>query len=313
MELFAIDGNPVPDGAIVGTVVAADGVRVRFARWRTTARRSQGTVCILQGRGEAIEKYFETITNLRERGFAVAAFDWRGQGGSERRLRDAMKGHVDSFAEYDRDLEAFVQQVVLPDCLSPYYALAHSIGGLIALRAAAEGNSRFARMVLSAPLIDSGPTRPSWPIASRLAAAMTALGLGELSAWGQAAETMVNIPFEGNRLTGDPARFALNKRLAAELPQLFVRGPTYSWLYAASRAMDEAREPSFAAAIRVPTLFVIGALDRVVSVTAVERLASEMRSGGQVVIAGGEHELLMERDRVREQLLAAFDAFVPGS
>ena len=310
MELLAIDGNPVPDGAIVGTVVAADGVRVRFARWRTTARRSQGTVCVLQGRGEAIEKYFETITNLRERGFAVAAFDWRGQGGSERRLRDPMKGHVDSFAEYDRDLEAFIQQVVLPDCLSPYYALGHSIGGLIALRAAAEGNSRFARMVLSAPLIDSGP---SWPIASRTAAVMTALGIGELSARGRAPETTINIPFEGNLLTGDPPRFARIKKLVTELPQLFVRGPTYGWLYAASRAMHEAREPSFAAAIRVPTLFVIGALDRVASVVAVERLASEMRSGGQVVIAGGEHELLMERDRIREQLLAAFDAFVPGS
>ena len=271
-------------------------------------------MCVLQGRGEAIEKYFETITNLRERGFAVATFDWRGQGGSERRLRDPTKCHVDSFAEYDRDLEAFVQQVVLPDCLSPYYALAHSSGALIALRAARRRQLAFRpHGPFGAARSTSGPTRPSWPIASRLAAAMTALGLGELSAAGQAAETMVNIPFEGNRLTGDPARFALNKRLAAELPQLFVRGPTYGWLYAASRAMHEAREPSFAAAIRVPTLFVIGALDRVVSVTTVERLASEMRSGGQVVIAGGEHELLMERDRIREQILAAFDAFVPGS
>lgn len=310
MELFAIDGNPVPDGAVVGAVVAADGVRVRFARWRTTVRRSQGTVCILQGRGEAIEKYFETIASLRERGFAVATFDWRGQGGSERRLRDPMKAHVDSFAEYDRDLEAFVQQVVLPDCLSPYYALGHAAGGLIALRAAAEGHSRFARMVLSAPLIDSGPTRS---VGSRLAAMMTAIGLGEVRAPGEAAETIINIPFEGNRLTGDPARFALSKKLAMELPQLFVGGPTCGWLYAASRAMREAREPSFAATIRVPTLFVIGALDRVVSVRAVERLASEMRSGGQVVIAGAEHELFMERDRIREQLLAAFDAFVPGS
>jgi lysophospholipase len=313
MELLAIDGNPVPDGAVVGAVVAADGVRVRFARWRTTARRSQGTVCILQGRGEAIEKYFETIGNLRDRGFAVATFDWRGQGGSDRRLRDPMKAHVDSFAEYDRDLEAFVQQVVLPDCLSPYYALAHSTGGLIALRAAVDGHSRFARMVLSAPFIEAGPTRPPWPIASRLAAAMTAIGLGEVRAPGQATETIINIPFEGNRLTGDPVRFALCKKLAMELPQLFVGGPTYGWIYAASRATREANEPSFAAAIRVPTLFVIGALDRMVSVRAVERLASEMRSGGQVVIAGAEHELFMERDRIREQVLAAFDAFVPGS
>jgi lysophospholipase len=312
MELFPIDGNPVPDGAIVGTVVAADGIRLRFARWRAAGRRTQGTVCLLQGRGESIEKYFETITDLRKRGFAVATFDWRGQGGSERRLRDATKAHVDSFAEYDRDLEAFVQQVILPDCAPPYFCLAHSTGGLMALRAAHDSHSRFARMVVLAPLIDFGPTRPPPPFPSWIAATMTAIGLGEISAPGQAAETMLNIPFEGNRLTADPGRFRRNFQLAQQLPQVFVAGPTFGWLYAAFRAMGEAMEPAYAGEIRVPTLTIVGALDRVVSVTAVERFASEMRAGGQVVIRGAEHELLMERDVIREQVLAAFDAFVPG-
>ncbi len=313
MELHAIDGNPIPEGAVVGMVVAADGVRLRFARWRTTARRSLGTVCLLQGRGEAIEKYFEAIGDLRRRGFAVAALDWRGQGGSERRLRDPAKAHVDSFAEYDRDLEAFIQQVLLPDCAPPYFALAHSTGALIALRAAREGRARFDRMVLLAPLVDFGPTRPPRAIASRIAAIMTSLGLGEVSAPGQAAETIQAIPFEGNRLTGDRRRFDRGRQLALGLPDIFVSGPTFGWLYAAYHATEEARDPAFAPAIKVPTLAIVGALDRVVSLTAVEDLADGLRAGGKVVIAGGEHELLMERDAIREQMFAAFDAFVPGA
>ena len=103
MELYALDGNPVPEGGVVGTVMTPDGVRLRYARWRALARRSLGTICLLHGRSEAIEKYFETVDDLRRRGFAVATFDWRGQGGSDRHLRNPMKGHVDSFAEYDRD------------------------------------------------------------------------------------------------------------------------------------------------------------------------------------------------------------------
>jgi lysophospholipase len=313
MELFAIDGNPVPDGATVGTVIAADGVRLRYARWRAAIRRGQGTVCLLQGRGETIEKYFETIADLRARGFAVAALDWRGQGGSERRLRDPQKGHIDSFAEYDRDLEAFMQQVVLPDCAPPYFALAHSTGGMIAIRAAHSNRARFARMVLLSPLINFGPTNPPPPFAEWFAASMTAIGLGELDAPGQAAETMLNTPFEGNKLTGDRARWQRNYDLAVNVPQVFVRGPTFSWVYAAFRSMAELREPAYATAIRVPTLAVIGALDRVVSVTAAERFVSSIRAGGVVVIKGAEHEMLMERDVIREQVLAAFDAFVPGS
>ncbi len=39
-----------------------------------------------------IEKYFEVVSELRERGFAVAVLDWRGQGGSARALPIRAKG-----------------------------------------------------------------------------------------------------------------------------------------------------------------------------------------------------------------------------
>ncbi len=91
----------------------------------------------------------------------MATFDWRGQGGSERRLRNPRKGHVDSFTEYDRDLDAFMQQVALPDCPPPHFALAHSTGGLVCLRAVHDGRARFARMVVDGPLLALGNGRPS--------------------------------------------------------------------------------------------------------------------------------------------------------
>jgi lysophospholipase len=47
-----------------------------------------------------------------------------------------------------------VQQVVLPDCPPPYFALAHSMGGAVMLRVAHAGKRWFDRMVLSAPMID---------------------------------------------------------------------------------------------------------------------------------------------------------------
>jgi len=313
MELFAIDDNPVPTGGAVGSVTTADGVTLRFASWPAEGNRTHGTVAVLPGRGEAIEKYFETIGDLRRRGFAVAALDWRGQGGSERRLRNPAKAHVDSFAEYDRDLEAFTQQVLLPDCPAPYFALAHSTGGLVALRAARDGRARFTRMVVLAPLVDFGPTRPPQPVASNIATLMTALGLGDVSAPGQAAETIQVLSFEGNKLTGDRGRFELSKRLALALPDVFVRGPTFGWLYAAFRAVRELSGPPWQSSFHVPVLMVVGALDRVVSVAAIERLAAKIRGAGVIVIPGGQHELLLERNIIREQVFAAIDAFIPGA
>jgi lysophospholipase len=313
MELYEIDSNPVPPGASVGDTLTSDGARLRFARWKATARKTLGTVCLLQGRGETIEKYFETIGELRSRGFAVATFDWRGQGGSERLLRNAMKGHIDSFEEYDRDLETFMQHVALPDCPGPHFALAHSTGALVCLRATREGKVRFSRLVLVSPLIGLGQTRPSQPNAYRIAAFMTAIGLGEMPVPGSQALTIDKVPFDGNWLTGDPARYQRSVDLFTKLQQVAVGAPTFGWLYAACRAMNEATEPDFGPSIKVPALVVSGALDKLVSLAAAEELAAALRAGGQVVIPGARHEILVERDSVRAQFWAAFEAFVPGS
>ncbi len=313
MNLVGTDSNVVPNGAVTGTIRTADGVSLRFARWKPTGRRSQGTICLLQGRAEQIEKYFEVIGELRRRGFAVATFDWRGQGGSERRLRNRRKGHVDSFSEYDRDLDCFLQEVVLPDCPPPHYALAHSTGSLICLRAAQSGRARFARMVVLAPLAGLGPMRLSQQNAHRLAAVLTSIGFGELYVPGGRGTSIEEIPFEENPLTGDANRFARNVEIVTSAPQFAIGPPTIGWLYAACQAMQEAADPDFGPTIRVPTLVIAAAIDKVVSVRAIETLAGELRAGAQVVIAGSQHEILMERDFIRQQFWAAFDAFVPGT
>jgi lysophospholipase len=313
MDLVGIETNPIPNGAISGSIVTSDGINLRFARWRPTARRVQGTVCLFQGRAEQIEKYFEVIGDLRRRGFAIATLDWRGQGGSDRRLRNRRKGHVDSFSEYDRDLDAFMQNVVLPDCPPPHYALAHSTGALICLRAARSNRARFARMVLVSPLAGLGEIGMPQARACRFAAILTAIGLGELDAPGTKAAPIEQLPFEGNPLTGDPLRYARNVEIVKNAPQVAIGPPTIGWVYAACRAIQEAADPEFGPSIRIPVLVVAAALDKVVSVSAIETLVAELRAGAQVVIAGARHELMMERDAVREQFWAAFDAFVPGS
>ncbi len=131
-----IDGNPLPDRATAGSFAARDGKQIRYGVFGHTAQPPKGTVVLLHGRNECIEKCFETIRDLAARGFGVATFDWRGQGGSDRRLGDPCKGHVDSFVDYDRDLEPSWSRWCCPTAAPPHFALAHSTGALIALLAA---------------------------------------------------------------------------------------------------------------------------------------------------------------------------------
>ena len=94
---------------------------------------------MFQGRAEFIEKYFETVRELRARGFAVATLDWRGQGLSERALDDPRKGTSKTFPQYERDLDVFMNEVVLPDCPPPHFAIAHSMGGAVMMNIVEEG------------------------------------------------------------------------------------------------------------------------------------------------------------------------------
>jgi lysophospholipase len=312
VPLLATPDNPIPPGATLRTVRTADGLALRVATWAPTARTVQGTVCLVQGRAEFIEKYFETVTELRSRGFHVVAFDWRGQGGSDRTVEDAHKGHVDDFSEYRLDLAAVEAQVMEAGMPRPFFGLAHSMGGAICLTAAREGWLPFSRLVVLAPMVAICMIRRP-KAAMRLAAVLRALGFGRRYVPGGSAVSIATKPFPNNRLTADPVRYARNAAAALAVGAGAVGDPTIAWLAAAFRAMRHFEDPRYPLGIRVPVLVVAAGADPVCSTPAVERFAARLAAGHTITIRGARHEILMERDAIREQFWAAFDAFVPGS
>ncbi|MGY3236103.1 MULTISPECIES: alpha/beta fold hydrolase [unclassified Bradyrhizobium] len=311
MTLVSIPSNPVPEDVVSGTIKTPDGVELRFARWAPPANR-KGTVCVFTGRSEQIEKYFETVRDLRDRGFAVAIVDWRGQGHSARRLRDPRKGYVRNFADYEIDVEAFVQQVVLPDCPPPYFALAHSMGGAVLLRLAHAGKRWFDRMVLSAPMIDLPGRSTSLPVRLMLKT-MRMMGRGGAYVPGGSERLTGLSPFINNPLTSDPVRYARNAAILEEDPTLGLASPTVAWADTAFRAMHTFKGMNYPSEIRQPILMLAASNDAVVSTAAIEEFAYHLRAGSHLVIAGSKHEILQEQDRYRSQFWAAFDAFVPGT
>jgi lysophospholipase len=311
MDLISIPANPVPEDVVTRTITTPDGVVLRFARWAPPPGR-KGTVCLFQGRSEFIEKYFETIRDLRARGFAVATLDWRGQGMSQRALRNSRKGYVRSFDEYAIDLDTFINEVVLPDCPPPHFALAHSMGATILLRAAYNGNRTFDRTVLLAPMIALPGLRRT-RTTRVVVRAMRLAGLGMSYVPGGDSSVMMQRPFIGNLLTSDPVRYARNVAVLEAKPELGIGWPTVAWADAAFRAMSEFTSPSYALKVRQPMLIVAAGQDQIVSTPAIDEFSVRLRAGSHLIVPGARHELLMEQDRFRGQALAAFDAFVPGT
>lgn len=311
MTLVSIAANPVPDDVVTGTIKTPDGVELRFARFAPPPGR-KGTVCLFQGRGEFIEKYFETVRDLRDRGFAVAMIDWRGQGLSKRQLRDGRKGYVRNFSDFEIDVETLMREVVLPDCPPPYYALAHSMGGAVLLRVAHSQKRWFERIVLSAPMIDLPGRTTSLPVRT-IVKALRWMGRGGQFVPGASKELVGTGSFMGNPVTSDPVRYARNAAVLEENPQLGLAAPTIAWVDTAFKAMTTFKQLNYPSRIRQPVLMLAAGADTIVSTPAIEEFAYHLRGGSHLVIAGAKHELLQEQDRFRQQFWAAFDAFVPGT
>src|SRR5690606_16519218 len=114
-SLVHLPSNPVPHDAQVGYFTTSDRVRLRYALFPRLGGIARGTIVLVQGRTEFIEKYFETIVDFQKRGFAVATFDLRGQGGSDRLIGNRTLGYVENFDDYWTDLRDFHSGIVLPD------------------------------------------------------------------------------------------------------------------------------------------------------------------------------------------------------
>jgi lysophospholipase len=173
-EFFAFPDYPVPGHGKVWFATTRDGASLRFASWRPTVKPVRGSVVLIQGRAEFIERYSETVAELRRRGFHVLSFDWRGQGGSQRFVKRARKGHVGWLSEYESDLALAMAQLraLLPP---PYFVLAHSMGAALCLDAARHDALPVSRLVAIAPML--GLTMIERPqAASRLASFLFWLG-----------------------------------------------------------------------------------------------------------------------------------------
>ncbi len=312
-ELVTVPENPIPNDGKVGFIESSNGVFLRYALWRGTSSHRFATVCILPGRGEFIEKYSETISDLRRRGFTVAIFDWRGQGGSDRELANARKGHVSDFGEYDEDLLSFVKQVLLPDCPAPFFALSHSMGAHILLRNTAFESCQFERVVMVAPMLKL----KQLPVSERLARLFveTASIAGFLDAYVPGGSDLAReeMPFDGNLLTSDKVRYERVQKVLEAAPWLGTGWPTNGWLYAAFRSMRELSSPDFPGRIKVPVLMLSAANDQIVSSEAIQSFAARARMCRLTDIPGARHEIMQERQIFREEFWAAFDKFIPGT
>lgn len=301
MAFVRVPGNPDPEGAEEVWLEGRGGVKLR-ALVAPAQGPVRGSVLLFPGRTEFIEKYFEVICELQQRGFAVFAMDWRGQGLSSRELPNRMKGHFQTFEDPVQDVYAALR--LYGDRLPrPHIVLAHSMGGAISLRALQSNRISADAAFFSAPMWGIAGVSN---LAEDFARFMTAMGFGgNFSPGVQTRWTKQS--FKKNALTHDEARYERSESLIVADPRLGLAGPTLGWVTAALDVLKGFRQPSALAHLKMPVTVLSAEQDTLVDNTSHTDIAALLPNARHTLIPGAHHEIMMETDDIRAKFWTEFD------
>lgn len=287
-----------PAGGACHWVETDDGLRIRLGHWPLEGAR--GTVLIFPGRTEYVEKYGPLARDLHGLGLAAMAVDWRGQGIAARMHPDPRAGHVHAFPDYQHDVAAYLSHARALGMPEPFYLLAHSMGGCIGLRALNAG----------LPVAAAAFTGPMWGIAMHPILKPTAwavtwtseqLGLSNLYAPSTGAASYVaTAEFDDNTLTTDREMFEFMQAQVLAQHDLQLGGPSLRWL---REALMECKALSALPSPDIACTTFVGSNERIVDVPRIRARMAVWPRGDLVVLDGGEHEVLMERPALRDEIL----------
>ena len=301
------DAFNTPDGFTFGNFTNAKGANIRYGHAKPEGE-IKGTIVILPGFRENIEKYNEVMREKLAQGFEVYAMDWRGQGGSDRGIKGSQKAHSEGYGEQIDTLHQFMDTIVDKNAVKPVVMLAHSMGAHIGLRYLKDHDGVFDSAVLSSPMIDIVTAGLPKPLARQMA--KFAKAGNYLEKYIPGGTDWTEEKFEGNNKTSDEERFHAGMEAVLKDDKLKIGDPTYGWIYQTFSSIDILNDEDYLKAIKTPILMGISDHDRIVERVAQDRALKFLPNAQSIDIKGARHELWMERDDLRDIWSKKVDAFL---
>ena len=303
----------LPANAIIGRERMADGASIRTLL--LPHDRPVSNLLLLTGRADFHEKWADAIRHLHEAGFAIASFDWRGQGGSSR-LIDSGAGHIDSFETWLSDLDRLSGWALNALPGPRWLALGHSMGGHLLTRWAGDParaglpfRTELDGLVLAAPFYGLGGPMAMRAAAMRVAPVQVRRGRAAEFAWGQRPYgTLQQAPARQLLLTGSRAHFEDEGRWVAAHPELATGGVSWGWIDAfahSQRRLDSLPLEQF----DLPVLMMLAAREKLVDNKAALKVAARLPMSRTHVVQAAAHELLREAEPQLKEALEQIRRF----
>lgn len=260
---------------------------------------AKAAIMISSGRTEAAIKYKELIFDLCKNGYDVFIHDHRGQGLSGRMTKDPEMGYIDSFQFYIDDMKIFYEEFMKAGAYEKHFLLAHSLGGAIALSYLEQHPDDFSAAAFSSPML--GLNVPTCALVGILTGKETKYAAGE------GGYNNDEIPFEENHVTGSETRFKRGVVAFDKVPEARLGGATYQWVHRSCQHI----KLLFASIDQLKTPFILFSAQNevVVNPKSHQKFIKKARKLDKVCVAyvveNAQHEILMEKDKQRNEIINA--------
>ena len=301
-----LNNYKAPKGIKSYFVSMDDGVRLRVCHWINEKDKTKGTILLQQGHNEFIEKYYETIQEFLDRNYCVIAFDWRGQGMSDRQLNDIHKSYIEDYKRHDKDIKHILEEIIEPNFQKPLIGVGHSMGGCLMLSAFHDHPEKFTKGILSSPML-------GFKNEKFLKAASSLMNFFKKDTdylLGSKPNMGKETPFNENDLTTDPLRYKRIINLIRKHPNIRLWGVTNAFAKAVNKRFKIIRKKNWAEKIDLDILIINNINDRVVDSNKIKLMQKRLKNSQMIEFYKTEHEIFMERDIYRKKLWEHLDNFL---
>lgn len=283
---------------------------MRFGAISPKDSTPHATIVVLPGLSEFGEKYFETARWALDNNFSFWVLDWMGQGLGGRYLENTQKRHATDFQDDIDDVHYFIMEYVKHASVStdvgriPFAMLAHSMGANIGLRYLQQHPDVFSCATFSAPMFGIKGLDPS--IKQPLLALSSFLKLTAGNRYVPKGEDWhPEYGLEPEQLSSDPLRNQLMRYWMQHNPDLQVGAVTYGWVDAALKSCAKIQKEAFCTSIQTHCTIAKAGQDALVSGKAIDFVAKSLPHARLVELPDAQHEILIERDEIRNEFLDA--------
>ncbi len=276
--------------------VSSGGCGIFTSRFEAEGEK-RGTVMIVHGFTENVEKYTEIIYSLLRNGWCVLAYDQRGHGRSwrEKGLADLSLTHVDHFEEYVKDMEIVVSRLLV-SMPGPRMLFCHSMGGAVSALFLEKNAAVFQKAVFSSPMI--APNIGGFPRALVKAVCRVPIALGRGN-----HRAFISHPFSGpedfeTSCASGKERCSWYDSLRCATPEFQNNGPSYGWSLESMNVTNKILASGMPEKITIPVRVYSAEKDTSVLFKPQESFVHRLPRGVLRTVPGSKHEIYRSPDSV---------------